>query len=154
MKTYSSSLRAEIVRKMSAYFSDPEEIDEEVKEIAKEVKKLVVQRIERKKLHATKEWLSEYWASLPWNKENTPLEDESWFVGWLDEVNSFGHQKFLYRCKNCNGTQEVSGSDLAMRCSSCSSKRKGEEFVGPNYCRRCNELFGACGASCPGRAHY
>lgn len=154
MDTHKKRLHREAIDKLAAYFDSPEQFDKEVSEILYEARRKLVKNTERKKREATKEWLNEYWASLPWNKDNTLLEEEEWFVGWLGELNRFGHQMFLHRCRNCNGTQEISSSGLTMRCTSCRGSREEEEFVGPRYCHRCNALFGTCGARCPGRAHY
>jgi len=102
----------------------------ELNSIVSDVKKELDKRQKVREWKGTKEYIREHYKG--WY--NDDLEDEVWFIDWLDELNEFGNQMFVALCGKCKGEGEVPrflGEGME-KCYHC----RGEGIVeGPQYCR-------------------
>jgi hypothetical protein len=117
--------------------------EEEGKRIILAAGGLIERRRKWREWEGTKEFLREHYKG--WF--NIDLEESHSFVGWLDFLNSRGHQVFLFICDRCDGTGELPLAVLlsgyyATRMMECGDCEGIGMLQGPSYCPYMN---------CPGR---
>lgn len=137
--------RDEMTNYLVEYFFDSpvECIDNEINDLARETKRKLKHKAEKKAEQATKEYLIKIYESFA----GINLEKAPWFMRWLDTLNFQGHQMFLAKCYTCNGMGKHTMllSDHFTICSRCEGTG---ELQFPPYCRRCGILLVCCRSSC------
>ena len=125
--------RASVLRGVCDYLSrfSQEDADVQLQKMEAEIKSDLQKRRERRDREAAKNFIIEHYRG--WF--GIDLEDQDWFIGWVDALNERGHQMFAVVCQRCDGVGKLPlflRQDLSTVCNGC----RGEGITyGPRYCR-------------------